>query len=322
MAEQNTTKKIDIEVLPYNSNWPQFFETESTLLKQILGDNFLEIHHIGSTSIPNLCAKPIVDIIAVVNNKKNSIKPLEENGYSYKGEINIPFKYFFTKKEPFKINLHVFEKGHPEIELNIKFRNYLRNHPKAVEEYAKLKQELLLNEKSFEKQNGSVFSGYNLGKDTFIRKIIEKSGYNCHRFLKVSHSKEWECYHRIKKEQIFDTINIIYDSNHPSITGENNFHFVLCNATQVVAISHVEFLNSSDAAIRTIAVDKPFQGFGFGKEILLLTEKWLQEQNKKFVKMHSRPEAENFYRKLGYTDCIFEDDKSIQVAHVDLGKKL
>ena len=55
-----------IEVVPYDPNWPSMYELEETLIRSILGDELLEIHHIGSTSIPRIYAKPIIDILPVV----------------------------------------------------------------------------------------------------------------------------------------------------------------------------------------------------------------------------------------------------------------
>lgn len=174
-----------IEVVPYNPDWPKMFEDESKAIKEALGDNCIDIHHIGSTSVPGLSAKPKIDMIAVVKNGKASIEPLELSGFAYKGEWNVPFKFGFTKRDEHKINLHVFEKEHPEIELNLIFRDHLRCNPESVIEYAKIKEKLLSDEDSFKKQAGNLFSGYNLGKDAFIRSILEKERYNGHRFLKL-----------------------------------------------------------------------------------------------------------------------------------------
>jgi GrpB-like predicted nucleotidyltransferase (UPF0157 family)/GNAT superfamily N-acetyltransferase len=308
-----------IEVAPYNPEWPEIFETEATIIREALGDNCLEVHHIGSTAVPGLAAKPKIDIIAVVKNGKTTIELLEKAGFNYKGEWNIPFKYGFTKRERYKINLHVLEESHPEIEVNIIFRDHLRNNPSSVIEYSKIKISLLSNEESSKKSG--LFSGYTLGKDKFIRKVLEKEVYNGHRFLKVSHFHEWENYHLIQKKQIFDPINVMYDPNHPSITAEGHFHFVLYKGVKIVTAAHVEFLNDTEAALRSLATDAPYQNQGFGLIMMSLIEKWLKQQGKKAVKLHSRPGAESFYRQLGYEDCEF-DDPCIQENYIDLGKLL
>ena len=117
--------------------------------------------------------------------------------------------------------------------------------------------------------------------------------------------REWQEYHRIRAEQIFDPINVEYDHNHPTITANNHYHFVLKN----------------EAALRSLAVDKPSQNKGFGKYMMQLLEKWLRDQNIKVLKMHARISAEAFYRKLGYIDMEF-NDISIQKNYIDLGKML
>lgn len=86
----------NIVVIPYNHDWPKQFEVEAAKIHEILGTNCLAIHHVGSTSIPGLLAKPVIDIVAVVKNPESTIKPLESLGYIYKGEFNIPMRYFFN----------------------------------------------------------------------------------------------------------------------------------------------------------------------------------------------------------------------------------
>ncbi|WP_341789018.1 MULTISPECIES: GNAT family N-acetyltransferase [unclassified Rickettsia] len=133
--------------------------------------------------------------------------------------------------------------------------------------------------------------------------------------------REWQEYHRIRAEQIFDPINVEYDSNHSTITANNHYHFVLYKAKEIVATAHIEFLNKNEAALRSLAVDKLSQNKGFGKYMMQLLEKWLRDQNIKILKMHARISAEAFYRKLGYIDVEF-NDISIQKNYIDLGKVL
>src|SRR5580698_1970268 len=85
-----------IEVVPYNPEWPQMFEAEAALIKKALGDNCIAIHHIGSTSIPGLSAKPIIDILPVVKDiLKVDAKPIEALGYQAKGENGMAFRRYF-----------------------------------------------------------------------------------------------------------------------------------------------------------------------------------------------------------------------------------
>lgn len=321
--ENFVTSKI-IEVVPYDPNWPKLFEIEAAAIRQVLGENAIAIHHIGSTSVPGLLAKPKIDIIAEVKNGSQSITPLEKTGFSYKGEWNIPFKYGFTKRGNTNVNLHVFEEGHPEIELNLVFRDHLRANPQALKEYAELKKNLLSIASSFQKQERHLFSGYNLGKDAFIRKVLKVAEFDRLRFLKCTHYEEWEAYHHIVTEQIFDPIHVAYDRNHPSITAENHFHFVLSKGTVIVTVAHVEFLNENEAALRSLATDENYKRRGFGKVMMDLLEKWLKQQGKTIIKIRVTLRAEQFYRKLGYIEMPFNDPEGHQGSACDivLGKKL
>src|SRR3972149_4393855 len=107
-----TTKTKIIEVVPYIPDWPRMFEKEAALLKQVLGRHSLEVHHIGSTSVPGLSAKRDIDILCVVDQLSSSLE-LRNFGYTFKGELIIPLRYYFSKNTPqSKVNLHVVENDH------------------------------------------------------------------------------------------------------------------------------------------------------------------------------------------------------------------
>lgn len=170
--------------------WDYIYQKEEKLLRNFLKDNVIEIHHIGSTSIPNLVAKPQIDIVLSVCDLERSIKQLELAGYVYKGEFNIPFRYFFGKNQAeTKINLHVVLDKAPEMIGFLKFRDYMRSHPEAVQEYADLKISIADKLPSMKKY--SFLNEYTLLKDDFIRNILRKSGFEglCMRFV-VHHNEE------------------------------------------------------------------------------------------------------------------------------------
>jgi GrpB-like predicted nucleotidyltransferase (UPF0157 family) len=161
------------------------FESE----KELLGTVLIDIHHIGSTAIPGLAAKPKIDIIAVTQNRNKAVRELENIGYVYKGEWNVPLKCGFTKRGKIDVNLHVFlDPDHPEIELNLRFRNYLLNHPDVCDEYAAIKMEILKDKSSQKKING--FPLYTIRKREFIDKVIKSTGYDGLRVLKSITEKE------------------------------------------------------------------------------------------------------------------------------------
>ena len=87
-------KHKKIEVVPYDPSWPQQFEQEAEKLREALGQEVVAIHHIGSTSVPGLDAKRDLDTLLVVKNLNSSLL-LQDVGYIFKGEFNIPLRYFF-----------------------------------------------------------------------------------------------------------------------------------------------------------------------------------------------------------------------------------
>ncbi len=90
-----------IEVVPYDPDWSNQFEKEALLLKLIFSDIFVAIHHIGSTSVPGLAAKPTIDIILEVKDIRLVDKfnePMEKLGYEAWGEYGIPGRRFFCER--------------------------------------------------------------------------------------------------------------------------------------------------------------------------------------------------------------------------------
>ena len=226
----------NIEVVPYNYAWPDWFEKAAGEIRKTLNDDLLQIHHVGSTAVPNLAAKPIIDIIAVVKSGGGAVSLLESAGFIYKGEFNIPFHYGFSKRGEIKINLHVYEEGHPEIDLNLKFRDFLRSHPEYRTAYSNLKMALLQNPASFEKNN-SVFTGYNLGKNAFISKIHELSGFDQLRMVKATHYDEWAFINQHANETEVET-------------GPNHIYLVFTKGIKIIGFVHVEFLEGQKVWIK------------------------------------------------------------------------
>lgn len=309
-----------IEVVQYDPSWPKYYEIEAEIIKSKLGQKLIAIYHVGSTSVPNLCAKPKIDIIAVMNDPSKQIDDLSLLGYEYRGEYNIPLHYGFSKRGDINFNLHAYERGHPEIELNLLFRDVLRSNTELKKEYYEIKHNILKSESSQQKSS-SYFTNYTLKKGEFIHKVLQEAGFDRLRLIKCDHPDEWKEYHRIREEQIFNPIDIEYEANHPTITGKNHHHFVLYKGVRIVSVAHVEFLNETEAALRSIATDRVFQNEGYGKELMRILEKWLKSQDIQVIKAHVNHRAEGFYRKLGFIKMHF-NDTSISSDTVDMGKIL
>ena len=255
-----------IDVVEYNKEWPKQYIVEKQAIKNVLKDNFVSIHHIGSTSVPNLIAKPKIDIICEVIDPIKSIEQLKEISYQYRGEYNIPMHYGFSKRGDVpEVNLHVYEQGHPEVELNIKFRDYLRNNTKAKEEYIELKQNLINKESSY-KKNDSMFSGYNLGKNEFITKAIKASGFDRLRFTICTHYAELEkAIHIIKKSNIAIENNIFNDNN---LIG-----LMLYKGVDIIGYAQVSNINNKQVLSNIILSSK-----NNGEEVYFIKEinRWIK----------------------------------------------
>lgn len=294
-----------IIVLPYDSEWPNIFKKEAAKIKEYLGFNCLEIHHIGSTSIPDLISKPVIDMIVVVENSLETISKIESLGYQYKGELNIPMRHYFSRSNGIKFHLHLYEKDHPEISLNLLFRNYLRIHSDAKNEYGLLKKKLS-EEKSSSLKNNSMFSEYTLGKDKFIKKILKEAGFDELRMTKSTHYEEWEAIKKLRKKYFFDPIGIddpyTWTFNH-----KEHIHLVLYLGIEIIGYAHIQFWPNQRVALRIFVIDEAYQNFGYGSKFLKLCEQWLKTQNIISIHDEARADSVNFYKKNGYEEMPFED---------------
>ncbi|NLK97254.1 MAG: GrpB family protein [Epulopiscium sp.] len=107
-----------ITIVEYDPDWPQIFEREANRIRSVLGKKALKIEHVGSTSVPGLCAKPIIDIVLVVENSADEpsyVPALEAAGYSLRIREPEWFEHRLFKGPDTDINLHVFSKGTSEI---------------------------------------------------------------------------------------------------------------------------------------------------------------------------------------------------------------
>lgn len=133
-----------IEVVEYDPAWPRSFERERSRLVAALEDCALAIEHIGSTAVPGLAAKPVLDILITARPfplSGRGIGAVEALGYHYLGENGIAGRQYFRTR-PHLRHLHVFAPGAIEAENHLLLRDFLRAHPEAAEEYAALKRDL------------------------------------------------------------------------------------------------------------------------------------------------------------------------------------
>lgn len=300
---KNPIKKV--EVVPYNPQWPKLFEAEAAKIKDALRDHCKEIHHIGSTSVPGLIAKEDLDILCVVDDLSNSLK-LQDIGYTFKGEINIPLRYFFSKNtDQSRVNLHVTEPGHGFIALNLCFRDYLRTHEEARKVYGDLKEQLVRDPTSFERVRGQ-FPKYTLRKGDLIRQILDQAGFNETSVCFCFHENEWEAAKQYRQKEFFDKVSLedpfTWTFDHP-----NHVHMVLYRGTKIIGYAHIQRWPENRTAMRIIVIEESLRGQGYGSEFLHFIEKWLRKEGVKSLHIESSPEALLFYRSMGYVDMAFND---------------
>ncbi len=163
-----------IEVVPYDPAWISEFETEGKRISRALGETVASLHHVGSTAIPGIYAKPIIDFflevydIAELDDKSSALVKL---GYEAKGEFGIPGRRYFRKNDASGVRshqIHAFGVGSPEGERHLAFRDYMSAHAAEARAYGELKQSLA-------KRHPTDIQAYMDGKDAFITEHVAKA---------------------------------------------------------------------------------------------------------------------------------------------------
>jgi GrpB-like predicted nucleotidyltransferase (UPF0157 family) len=167
-------KLTRIEVVPHDLRWKEDFGTESGRVAAAIGENAIAIHHIGSTSVPGIYAKPVIDLLIEVRDitaVDDRSSEMESLGYEVMGELGIPGRGYFRKDNNDGIRthqIHTFESGSPEIERHLAFRDYLTAHPEDAEHYSDLKRKLA-------REHPYSMDDYMDGKDGFIKEIERRA---------------------------------------------------------------------------------------------------------------------------------------------------
>lgn len=163
-----------VALSPHFPLWLEAFRRFESAFSPRLAGSGIELHHIGSTSIPGIKAKPILDVMGVVDDIElfDSYKPSVENaGFRWKGEHGIPGRrysvlYDAEEKRGF-VHLHVFERKHPEVASHLFFRDCLRGDPQLAREYGFLKE-------SLEIKFAGERAKYTEAKAEFIQGVLAK----------------------------------------------------------------------------------------------------------------------------------------------------
>lgn len=164
---------MKIEVVEHTEEWSKLFQDESKKIQDIFGNELIAIYHIGSTSVRNLKAKPIIDIMPIVKKIEHVDSfnvQMTEIGYEPLGENGIEGRRFFRKGGDNRTHhIHVFQDTNKnDIERHLAVRDYLRTHHEARKEYGNLKEELAI-------KFPNDINSYSDGKDEFVKNLERKA---------------------------------------------------------------------------------------------------------------------------------------------------
>jgi GrpB-like predicted nucleotidyltransferase (UPF0157 family) len=166
------TDGTHVEVVPYREAWAQLFAREAERIIESCGGAAVRVEHIGSTAVPGLSAKPILDLmpgLSHLDDGKRTVIPMRKLGYEYRGEHGIPGRLYFEKYHRGRraAHVHMFEIGSPEWNRHLAFRDHLRTHPDDLRAYEGLKRELAIRHRDDRK-------AYTDAKAPFIQEILSR----------------------------------------------------------------------------------------------------------------------------------------------------
>lgn len=156
-----------VRIVDYDPKWPQLFASLEASISGALGDLAIRIEHVGSTAVPGLAAKPIIDIDVVVATDRvhDAIRQLASAGYAHEGDLGIFGREAFVSPDGLPTHhLYVCPVGSPELARHLRFRDYLRSDPSATAEYAALKRRLAAT---------TDRAAYSPGKSEFIERALQ-----------------------------------------------------------------------------------------------------------------------------------------------------
>ena len=156
----------------YDPRWPQLFEMLRSRIAAVLDKLAISIEHVGSTAVPGLAAKPIIDIDVLIRSSADLpvvIRKLADLGYEHRGDLGVSGREAF-RAQPDAVHHHLYvcPPGSREYERHIAFRNHLRTHAADATAYALLKRELA-------NRFGNDREAYNEAKSEFVQRILQRA---------------------------------------------------------------------------------------------------------------------------------------------------
>ena len=167
------------QIVDYNPRWPLQFRHEKVNIIAVLGIDSARVEHIGSTAVPRLGAKPIIDLmlgistVPKLDRMEPHLEPLQGIGYEHRGIETVPGTVYLRKAHPRRYNLHVTKHGGEFWVELLLFRDYLRSHEDVAQRYEDLKRELIAT-LAQESDPPALARAYNDGKAAFISNVLEQ----------------------------------------------------------------------------------------------------------------------------------------------------
>ena len=161
-----------VELRPYDDSWPRLYALEAERVHGVLGSRVLRLEHVGSTSVPGLAAKPIIDMLLVVADSAREdeyVPPMEAAGYVLRIREPDWYEHRLFKGPDTNINLHVFSAGCVEIDRMLGFRDHLRANPDDRDLYLRTKRELA-------SRHWNYVQEYADAKSEVVEAIIARAG--------------------------------------------------------------------------------------------------------------------------------------------------
>lgn len=159
----------NVNIVDYDPRWPEMFTREAAQIKDALGERALRIEHVGSTSVPGLAAKPVIDIALTVPNsadEANYLQDLHDAGYVLYVREPEWFEHRLLKSANEDVNLHVFTCGANEVDRMVAFRDHLRNNESDRQNYEQVKRTLA-------QRRWRTIDDYAEAKNEIVRRIHE-----------------------------------------------------------------------------------------------------------------------------------------------------
>ncbi|WP_121821586.1 GrpB family protein [Halostella salina] len=163
-----------VSLAPHDPAWAERYAAEVDRLRAVVGDDISEFHHVGSTAVPGVPAKPIVDVLAVVPSRETAralVPTLEANGYEHRPNDGVPDRVFLAKgpRSNRTHYLSLTERGSDTCAEQIAFRDYLRANPPVAAAYAGLKRDLAAR---FPDDRAA----YTERKGEFVERVLDRAG--------------------------------------------------------------------------------------------------------------------------------------------------